>query len=91
MKINGQILTNSTKEEIRHVDSKTMFKEYVRKKFKYEAHFMDVAARDSFNSIKATALIIKFAHGYNHYRIREVMINRKSTGTGCSQCNKPET
>ena len=53
------------------MDSETMFKEYVGGKFKYQADFVDVAARDSFNSKKVTALVIKYAHSYNHYGIRE--------------------
>ena len=67
-----------------------MFKEYVKRKFKYQADFVDIVARDLLSSITVTVLVIKCAHGYNHYRIREAMINGKSAGTECSRCNEPE-
>ena len=73
------------------MDSETMFKEYVKRKFKYQANFADVAARVLFNSITVTSLVIKCAHGYNYYKIRKAMINRKSAGSECSRYNEPET
>jgi len=70
MKINGQISTNSIKEAIRYIDSKAMFDKYIRGKFNYLADFVDVVARNAFNSKEVTASVIKYANGYNYYKIR---------------------
>ena len=84
-------MTNSIKEAIQYVDSKTIFKEYVKRKFKYQADFADVVARDLFNSTIVTVLVIKYAYSYNYYRIRKAMINGKSTGTECIRYNESKT
>ena len=91
MKINEQILTNSIKETIRYVDSEATFDNYVKEKFKYNTGFVDVGARNLFKSKDITASVIKYAYGYNHYSIRDTIINGKSLGSEYLRYNEPET
>jgi len=40
---------------------------------------------------KVTPSIIKYCHGYNHYSVRNLVINNKMVGSECSRYSKVET
>ena len=71
------------KEAVRIVDVENSLKEYVKIKYKYNANFVDVEARRTFNSKEVTASVIKCSHSFNHYRVREALINNKLIGDKC--------
>ena len=91
MNINGKILTNSVKEAIRKRDAEISFKEYVKDKFGYKSEFMDIEARNYFQSKDVTPSVIKCAHGFNQYGVRDVIINGNLTGMEYPRCNEDET
>jgi len=62
----------------------------VIEKFKHLAEFVDVEARNSFRSKEIIVLVIKCAHGYNHYGTRDAMINGKLTEKECPRCSEIE-
>ena len=91
MNINGEISTNSVKEAIRKRDAEISFKEYVKDKFGYKSEFMDIEARNSFQSKDVIPSVIKCAHGFKQYGVRDAMINGNLTGMECPRCNEDET
>jgi len=91
LRINGEMSTNSVKEAIRKRDAEMIFEEYVRKKFRQNADFIDLEARNSFKHKDITPSVIKCMHGYNHYGVRDALINGKTTGIDCPRCNHDET
>ena len=60
-------------------------------KFPSNYDFIDVNARNVFDNKKVTASMISYSHGYNHYGLREALINKNNIGYNCPRCSKPET
>ena len=75
LKIKGKIVMNSIKEAIRIADAEDSLRKYVKKKYKYSAEFIDIKAINVFSNKGVTASIITCSHGYNHYSMRNTMIN----------------
>ena len=75
---------------IRIIDRREEEKKYVKKKFGYKADFIDIEARNSFQTNKIIISIIKCAHRYNHYSLRDVMINENMVEANCPWCNQIE-
>jgi len=69
---------------------KSIFKKYVKDKFKHNSEFIDLEARNTFKSKDVTPSVIKCAYRYNQYRVRDAMINGKLTGMECPRCNEDE-
>ena len=94
MEINGRMSTNSIKEAMRIEDAKNSLKEYLKDKFKHNMNhyqFIDLEARNAFKNKEVTASVIKCAHGFNHYGVRNAMINNNLTEKECPRCNAIET
>lgn len=91
MEIKGILSTNSVKEAIRIVDAEKSLEDYVKVKYKYHHDFIDLEARRTFNSKEVTPSIIKCAHGFNHYGVRDALINKGLTEEECPRCNQVET
>ena len=91
MRINDEISTNSVKEAIRNRDAEIVFKEYASEKFKHNVEFLDLDARDAFRCKDVTPSVIKCAHGFNQYSIRDAMMNGRLTGMECPRYNEIET
>ena len=83
MRIKGAISTNSVKEAVRIADAESSLEEYIKEKYKHNADFVDIEARRAFNSKEVTASIIKCSHSFNHYGVREALINNKLIGDEC--------
>ena len=90
MKINRTLSTNSVKEAIRIVDAENALIEY-KGKCKHNANFIDLEARRAFNSKEVTLPVVKCTHGFNHYCVRDAIINNNLTGNECPYCSQLET
>ena len=91
MSINAQIPTNSVKEAIRNREAEIKLREYASEKFQHNIEFIDLEARDAFKCKDVTPSLIKCAHGYNQYGVRDAMINGRLTEMECPRCNEIET
>ena len=80
LEIRGKIVTNSVKEAIRIADANESLREHAKQKHEHDADFIDAKARETFSNKKVTASMIKCAHGYNHYRMRDAAINKNMKG-----------
>ena len=83
VKIKGKITTNLVKELIRIADGKQAIEEYVRDKFLNNYNFIDSEARSIFGNKRVTASMISCSYGYNHYGIREALLNKNNKEDDC--------
>ena len=60
---------------MRIIDAKESENKYGKKKLEYKYEFVDTEARNTFKSKNVTLSMIKYAHGFNHFRLRDSMIN----------------
>ena len=81
----------SIKEILRVIDSREEEKTQAQKKLGYKTDFVDLEARDSFKAHKITISTIKYAHRFNYYRLRHIIINDNLTEAHCPRCNQIET
>ena len=64
---------------------------YAKKKLGYKYDFIDTKARNLFNSNEVTPSIIKYAHRFNHFGLRDSMINNNMVEAYCLRCDNIET
>ena len=74
---------------MQNADTKRVFKECVKEKFKYDTDFIDIEAQSIFWKNNVTLALINCAYECNYCDTRDVMINRKVLGAECSFCSKP--
>ena len=91
MQREGIVQLRSIKEAIRIIDVREEEKKYVKKKFRYKADFIDIEARNSFQKNKLTTSMIKCAYGYNHYSLRDAIINDNVVDVNYLRYNQIET
>ena len=65
------------------MDAKEAEKEYGVEKLKYKYEFVDKEARNAFNPKKVTSSMIKCVHGYNHFGLRDSLINNNMIDAHC--------
>ena len=85
------VLSRSIQEIVRIIDSKKAEENYGREKLKYKYDFVDAEARNVFNSKKVTTSMMKCAHGFNHYGLRDSLINNNMIDDSCPRCQEVET
>ena len=90
LEIKEKIVTNSVKEAMRIVDADKFFREQNKEKYKYYSDFIDMKAKDTFSNKKVIASIIKCSHGYNHYGVRDTVMNKNLKGFKYPRCSLPE-
>jgi len=89
--INNQLSTNSIKEAIRIVDGRQAENEYRIRKLKHLSDWVDGDAREAVPLNKISTSILKCVAGYNHYGLRNALINNNQTEESCPRCNEVET
>jgi len=89
LSMNGNIIGRSTKEAIRVIDAKKKEEEYAKEKFKEKYDFVDVEARNIFSN--CTTSMIKCSNRYNHYGLRDALINDNMIEAICPRCCQIET
>jgi len=72
---NGNIALRTIQETIRIIDARKYEKEYNKKKLEYRYDFVDYKARNVFLIKEVIPLLIKYSYGYNHYGLRDSLIN----------------
>ena len=87
---NRIVQSRSIQEVIQIIDTREVELKYVEKKFEYKKDFIDIEARNMFQTSKVMASIVKCTHRYNHYRLRDAMINNNIVDTYCLRCNQIE-
>ena len=76
--IKNDVVTNrSMKEATRVIDAKDVEYYYVKKKFRCKVNFVNVLAREAFQTKVVLASMIKCASGFNYYRVRSELINNR--------------
>ena len=75
-------------EVVRIIDAREKEKEYANKKYEYRKEFIDIEARKVFQTGKVAISMIKYAYGFNHYGLREVMINNNMVESICPRYEK---
>ena len=83
MKINRLMNNNSVKEAIRKADARQLMKQYVQKKYPTNHDFINIEARNSFGSKRVTSSMILYEYSFNHYGVREVLLNNNMKGNEC--------
>lgn len=87
----GIVASRAVQEVVRIIDSKKAEEQYQKRKLGCKYDFIDKNARNSFKASKATPSIIKCAHGFNHYGVRESMFNDNMIDEQCPRCGTTET
>ena len=77
LKKGQMIISRSVKEAIRIIDAQEVENDYVQRKFGHQADFIDAEARAAFTTKTTTTSMIKCANAFNHYGVRDKMINNK--------------
>ena len=67
----GNVVSREVQETIRVIDGKIAEKQCGKKKIGLRCDFVDAEARNVFNSKVVTASMIKCAHGFNHFGLRD--------------------
>jgi len=91
IRVNGEISTNSIKELIRTCDGRAAEMRYSRCKLNHSYDMVDHDARVTIPKNKVTTSMIKCVYGYNHYGLRNKLINQDSTDDTCPRCSEVET
>jgi len=76
---------------IRIIDMRESEREYIKKKYSSKLDFIDLEARNAFSTKKFTLLFIKCVYRYNHYGIRNIIINNSMVGNDYPRCSKVKT
>ena len=66
-------------------------KECSREKIKCKCDFADKEARNAFNHRNVIALMMICAHGFNHYGLRDSLMNKNIIDAHCTRCQEVET
>ena len=88
---NGIVTNRSMKEAIRIIDTNDIECECAKSKFGTRVDFIDIEARNSFQTKKVSTSLIKYANSYNQCGARDEIINQKMVGAECLRCSEPET
>ena len=80
------MIDKGIKEIIRNEDARKSEYEYTYRKFRENIKLINIKARNSFSN-KATTLNIKHSIKFNHYSIRDTMINSRQIDDSCPRCN----
>jgi len=91
IKQDGKIQSRAIQEMIRIIDAKEKEDEYAQKKYQHKYDFIDMDARNAFKAGEVSTSILKFTHGYNHYGVRNAMVNSNMIEETCPRCEEPET
>ena len=76
------------KEVVRIINAREKEEEYATKKYQYRKEFIDIEVRNVFKTGKVTTSMIKYAHRFNHYGMREVIIINNMVEATFSRCEK---
>ena len=87
----GEMQSKAVNEVVRIVDAREEESKHVEKKYGHKKEFIDIEARNAFKIGKVTPSMMKCAHGYNHYGVREAMINNNMVDSMCPRCEQVET
>ena len=79
----SRIILRSIKEAMRIIDSQEAEYNYAKKKFGYQADFIDADAIASFTTKMTMTSITKCANAFNHYGVRNELINRQLVRSEC--------
>ena len=82
--------SNSVNEILRIVDTRKLEKSYANKKYSSRIDFIDIEARNTFSIKDVVASMIKCANGYNHYSVRESIINKNIIRNKCLRYSEIE-
>lgn len=80
------VLSRSVQETIRIIDARDAERAYGKDKLKHNYDSIDLEARNAFDPNKLTASAIKCAYGYNHYGLRDALINKNMIEAYCPRC-----
>lgn len=86
----GELQSKAIKEVIRIIDTRENEEEYAKNKCRYRKDFICMKARNAFATGKASTSMIKCAHGFNHYGLREAIINNNMVEAACLRIEKVE-
>ena len=89
MSANGNVMSRSTKEAMRIIDTKKKEDECAKEKFGHNHDFADVEARNSFRNCATS--IIKYLYRYDHCGLRDALIDNNMIEAICSRCFEIET
>ena len=78
VEIRNVTVTNSVKEMMQIADRKKAMVDYVKKKFPNNYDFVNIRARNVFSSKRVTSSMIVCLHGFNHYCLRDVILNNNN-------------
>jgi len=85
------IISRSIQEVTRIVDAKKAERQYGQKKLGYKYDFVDLEAQNASRSNDIIPSIVKYAHGFNHFGLRDSMINNNMIEAYCSRFHSLET
>ena len=88
---NRNIVPRSMQELVRIIDAKHYEIEHAKKKLEHKLDFIDIEARNVFTTKEVTPSIMKCAYEFNHYGLRDTLINNEMVETQCPRCNFAET
>ena len=88
---NGELKSRAVKEIIRVLDAREEENEYAKRKYLHKFEFIDMEARNSFKAGEVTTAMIKFAYGFNHYGLRDTIVNENIFQATCPRCGAVET
>lgn len=78
-------------ETIRIIDAKKAEEKHGEKKMNYKCNFVDKEARNSFNPKTVAVPMLKCAPGYNHFGLRDSLINNNMIEAHCPRYQEIET
>ena len=91
LKRENNVLSRSMQESMQIINSRKAEEEHGREKIKCKQDFIDKDTRNAFNPKKVTTSMMKCAHGFNHYSLRESLINKNMIDACYPRCQEVET
>ena len=79
------------KETIRMIDTNQSECQHAKRKFGKRINFIDTNARGAFKTKSVSVLMIKCANAFNHYGVKNKVINKGMVDSECPRCDDPET
>ena len=87
LKKDSIVQMRSMKEVFRIIDAKKEEIRHIKKKYRYKEESIDLEIKNAFCANKVTTSMIKYTNGFNHYGLKNAMINNNLIEANCLRCN----
>ena len=88
--MNSNHILGAIRESIRKIDTIVAKEEYIKSKYNNKADFIDIEAKNCFSKAQSISSL-KYSYRFNHYAVRNKVINCRLVSKKYPRCSRRET